>query len=48
MWVFDMHTEAELFQDAPLSFDHLVFQVDVILIEDQGRDISATIRQIND
>lgn len=42
MWMFHMHTKSELFQKAPLSFDDLVLQVDVLLVEDQRSELPAT------
>ena len=33
-----MDTEAELLQDAPLPFYHLILQVHIVLIEDQRSD----------
>ena len=37
-----MHTEAKLLEDAPLPLDHLVLQVDVVLVEKQRRDRPTT------
>lgn len=33
--VLDVHTEAQLLQDPPLSFDDLVFGINVVLIKYQ-------------
>lgn len=35
VWVLDVHTEAQLLQDPPLSFDDLVFGINVVLIKYQ-------------
>ena len=33
--VLDVYTEAQLLQDSPFSFDHLVFGINVVLIKNQ-------------
>lgn len=33
--MLDVYTEAQLLQDSPLSFDHLVFGINVVLIKNQ-------------
>ena len=45
VWVFDVHTEAQLLQQSTFSLYHLVLQVDVVLIEDQGVNVSETHHQ---
>lgn len=35
VWVLHVHTEAQLLQDPPLSFDDLVFGINVVLIKYQ-------------
>lgn len=33
--MLDVYAEAQLLQDSPLSFDHLVFGINVVLIKNQ-------------
>lgn len=41
MWMLDVDTEAQLLEDAPLRLDHLVLQINVVLVQHQGVDGSV-------
>lgn len=39
--MLDVDTEAQLLEDAPLRLDHLVLQINVVLVQHQGVDGSV-------
>ena len=50
--MLNVHTEAELLEDAPLPLDHLILQVDVVLVEQQwhngpARRYKATLQTLH-